>query len=70
MDDTRVSRPTYVHPVGMPLGVTFGIVLSATLQWIRDGGLAQGAAIGLIFGVAVFGPAFSRILSRRSSSSA
>lgn len=59
----------YVHPLGMPLGIAFGVVSGAGLQWIRDGGVAQGAAGGLLLGIIAFGPVFSQWLSRRSSKS-
>jgi hypothetical protein len=67
MDKISPSAQKYVHPIGYPLGILFGIALSATLQWIRDGGVAQGTAIGLVLGVGVFGPSFSRLLSRKTT---
>lgn len=64
----RISqfREKYVHPIGMTLGILFGIALSATLQWVRDGGVMPGAAIGLVLGVVAFGPGFSRWMSRKA----
>ena len=58
------------QPLGMFLGILFGIVLSAGLQWLRDGDMRQGAAIGLVLGVAVFGPAFNHLLSRNRNETA
>jgi hypothetical protein len=51
----------------MALGIIFGVVVSAALQWVRDGGVVQGATIGLMLGLAVFGPVFGRWLARKSS---
>ncbi len=58
------------QPLGMFLGILFGIVLSGGLQWLRDGGVAHGAAIGLVLGVAVFGPAFNHLLSKNRNETA
>jgi tetrahydromethanopterin S-methyltransferase subunit G len=67
MNKIGPSVRKYFHPIGMPLGILFGIVLSAALQWIRDGGVAQGAVIGLVLGLAVFGPVFSQWMNPKTT---
>ncbi len=55
---TQQPKPKRTLAPGMLIGIIVGTLLGAGLQWIRDGGVVQGAVIGLVLGLTI-GLAFS-----------